>query len=503
MKRSIVLFMVIISCFSYQSSFTISQTESYLKNLAPTRQQAYEKINKYLRAPQDPNKDFSSTNPLRQIDSQSFEPFINKAIEVEQQHSDYFALYHAADKAGILLTLLRTYLHQREHGWSRDDFFILRHSSFFYDKLAPTAQDYIKQNMPLIMDQFHSKNRTDLLTNPCRRPHWDNCVQFDFDPPPRFQLLSTSPAFVAGVDGTDIASRRMTEQDWAALETSFYYFATNLSWNPVRALYPILVSELKKEYPALFENSVMNTTVKKYIAIKFAKIVDLLVPHIAQQLTSTQKIHEKETGMMFQFLIPKNIIDNVAYLSWTNGIPWQRTINGIKNGWSDEIGAYTQIAPILQILQDNPAQLGPSINLLQARIIFKDKQYFYDASSPIKINLINGLPASLFRVIQDLLKAIALVVVENNKARSRGNQKAWFEQSNIANEVEKYDARIKTLLTSDKIEQQIEGMDALYYFALIGTEVPLALQEAMKYKDSSNSELQFISKNILRVMGGK
>lgn len=487
----------------YQSSFAASQTESYLKNLAPTRQQAYEKINKYLTAPQNPNKDFSATNPLRKIDSQSFESFINKAIHVEQQNPDYFALYHAADKAGILLTLLRTYLHQKEHGWDRDDFFILRHASYFYDKPAVTAQDYIKQNMPLIMDQFHSKNKADISTNPCRRPDWDNCIQFDFDPPQRFQLISTSPAFVAGVDDTNIVSRRMTEQNWAALETSFYYFATNLSWSPVRALYPILVADLKKEYPALFEDFAINISVRKYIALKFAKIIDLLVPHTAQQLTTKQKAFEKDAGMMFQFLIPKNIIDNVAYLSWANGIPWQRTINGIKNGWSDEIGAYTQISPLLQIFQDNPEQLGRAINLFQTRIILKDKQYFYDGSSPIKINLIHGLPTSVFRVIQDFLKIIAQVVVENNNAILKGNQKAWFDQSNIQNEVEKHDVKIKKFLVSKDVEQQVEGMDALYYFALIGTEVPLALQEAMKYKDSSNSELQYISKSILKATAKK
>ena len=140
---------------------------------------------------------------------------------------------------------------------------------------------------------------------------------------------------------------------------------------------------------------------------------------------------------------------------------------------------------------------------MQARIILKDKKYFYDASSPIKINLIHGLPTSLFRVIEDFLKVIAQVVVQNNKARLKGSQQAWFEQSNILNEVEKFDAQVKTLLASDQVEKQIEGMDALYYFALIGTEIPLALHEAMKYKDSSNKELKEISKNIMPAIAVK
>ena len=109
-----------------------SQTESYLEALAPTRQQAYEKVKKFLRAP-DP---ITRTGVIEINDPRLFENLINHAIEVENKHPDYFVLYHASQKEGILLTLLRTYLLAQEQQWTRDDFFVLRSPEFFYSKSA-------------------------------------------------------------------------------------------------------------------------------------------------------------------------------------------------------------------------------------------------------------------------------------------------------------------------------------------------------------------------------
>jgi arabinogalactan endo-1,4-beta-galactosidase len=135
---------------------------------------------------------------------------------------------------------------------------------------------------------------------------------------------------------------------------------------------------------------------------------------------------------------------------------------------------------------------------LQARIILKDKPYFYDASSPIKINLIHSLSPALFRSIQDLLKTIARVVVENNRAQKKGNQQEWFEQSNIANEVQRQEDALKKLLASNEVKQQIEGLNILYYFGKIGVEKQWARDEAAKYQNSGNAELKAISNDILQ-----
>jgi|GEM_PF-5006135 len=479
-------------CWSFLLYGQYSQTESYLKALAPTRGQAYDKIKKALKAP--PADDINNPNPSVGVNPKDFEPLINQAIETEKNHPNYYVLYHGSQKEGILLSLLRTYLSQQEQGWTRDDFFILRQPEFFYQGQAATAQDFIKQNIPTILQQYRDPSGG---KNDCVEPRKVGCYQFDFTNPYRDYLISTSPAFIAGVDPASIELRRMAERDWAAWESSFYYFATNLSWSNVRRLYNFLVSDLKKLYPALFEDSAINDAVRKYVAIKFSTVVGLLFPHAAQQLEAQQKVYAN-AGMMFQIFIPKDLIDKVAYLAWDNGIVWQRTINGIMNGWNNEVGVYTQLGPILDILQKNPEQLGASINSLQTRIILKDKQYFYDPSSPIKINLVHTEPKSLFRSIQDLLKTIARVVVENNKAKKSGTQQQWFEQSNIAVEVQRQEDALKKLLASSEIRQQIEGLNILYYFGKIGIEKQWARNEAAKYQGSSNPELKAISNDILQ-----
>lgn len=468
-----------------------SQTESYLQALAPTRAQAYEKIKKVLSAPDPQNYSQFIT-----IDPQVFEPLINEVIEFEKQNPDYYYLYHSSQKEGILLTLLRTYLIQEEEGWSRDDFFILRRPEFFYKKQASTAADYIKQNMAIITHQYLPGVSVYNPASNCINWQRDRCLQFDLATPYREHLISTSPAFIAGVDDTDNDQRRMSELDYTAWESSFYYFATNLSWSNVRRLYLFLVADLKKYYPDLFKNSPINIAVRKYIAIKFNNVVNLLFPHARQKLEPAQQIYAK-AGMMFQFMIPKNVIDNVAYLAWANGIVWQRTINGVKTGWDDTIGTYTKLSSILDLLEIEPQKLGRSINFLQARIILKDKSYFYDSSSPIKIRLIHSLSPSLFRPIQDSLKSIARVVVENSKTQKKRTQQRWFEQANIDYEVKRYDKEIQQLLASNQLEQQLEGMNILYYFVHVGVDLPLAVREAMKYVKSNNKHLKAISNEII------
>ncbi len=132
-----------------------SQTESYLKALAPNRQAAYAKVKEVLKAPQvDKWGKWDESSPIVQINPQAFEPIINKAIETEKKNSGYYVFYHGSQKEGFLTHLIRTYMHQIEHGWARDDFFMLRASDSFYKKPAKSALDYMNQNKPWILQQF-------------------------------------------------------------------------------------------------------------------------------------------------------------------------------------------------------------------------------------------------------------------------------------------------------------------------------------------------------------
>lgn len=479
----------------------LSQTEGYLKSLAPNQQQAYAKIRKLLVAP-DPvvisKAEDIKKAALISTDPEQFTDAIDQAIATEKKFPNHYAFYHASQKEGILLSMLRTYILQAEQGWDRDDFFILRQPSFFYDKSAKTADDFIMQNLNEITHQYHQPDpNAHKEKQNCIDWMRDNCRQFDLDAPYRNFLISTSPAFIAGVDDTSNELRSMSDMDYAAWESSFYYFATNLSWSSVRRLFSFLATELKQNYPSLFDDTPINIDVRKYIAIKFNNIVEIIFPKAFQQLTTQENLFAK-SGMMFQFLIPKDIVDDVAYLAWANGILWQRTINNILDGWNNTIGAYTKISPILDLMKQSPEKLGKSINLLQARLILKDKKYFYDGTSPIKINLIHSFPPGLFTVIKDTLKNIATVIVENKKSVLNGTQQKWFERADIHNFVTRYEKTLQEKAAKNDLSAQINLLNILYFYKQLGIEQSRAHQIAEKFKNSAVNQLKDISKDILK-----
>ncbi len=304
---------------------------------------------------------------------------------------------------------------------------------------------------------------------------------------------------IAGVDDTSQNLREMSEEDRAAWESSFYYFAQGLTWSNVLKLYGRLIDELKKYSPDLFNNAPMNISLRKYIAFKFSMVAELLFPHPRQKMVmKASDVFEiySNAGMMFQFLIPANIVDDVAYLAWANGILWQRKINGFDGGWDNALGAYAKISPILDRLQTNPQQLGRSINLLQTRIIYKDERYFNDPKSPVKINLIHSLPDTLFRSIEDSLRAIARVIVENKKAIQSKTQAKWFEQTDIANTITMQESQLATLLASKKEEDHVKAMNILYYLVAIGVDRDKGKQMAERFKNSGNAELKKLSEEM-------
>ncbi len=491
-----------------------SQTDSYLKALAPSRPAAYAKIKQVLTAPEvDKWGKWDYNSPIVQIDPAAFAPFIDKAIESERKNPGYYAFYHGSQKEGFLTHLLRTYIHQIEHGWARDDFYMLRAKDSFYKPQAKSALDYMQQNRSNILNQFvPDPNARD---KDCTMAQKDDprigykCTQFDLGGDWRNQLISTSPAFIAGVDDTPQKLREMSEQDRAAWESSFYYFAEGLTWSNVLSLYGRLVDELKKYSPDLFKNNPTSVSLRKYIAYKFSMVAESLFPHEEQKKEQkSPKIKKDPTfdlysnaGMMFQFLIPANIVDDVAYLSWANGILWQRKINNFDGGWDNTMGAYVQVSPILDRLKTNPTLLGRSINLLQTRIIYKDEKYFNDPKSPVKINLIHSLSPALFQSIEDSLRAIARVVVENKQAVQKGTQQKWFEQTDIFNTVQAEESKLATLLASKKEADQKKAMNILYYLVAIGVDRDKGRQMAEKYKRSfaNTTELGKISEAILNI----
>lgn len=481
-----------------------SQTEGYLKALAPSRSAAYAKVKKVLTAPpvdKEIGKVIENV-PNQEIDPQAFAPIIEQVIKSEKENPGYFAFYQGATKENLLAHLVRTYISQIENGWTRNDFVIVRSPDTYYKKPAKSAADYIKQNMPYILEQFIPKpGSTD---QNCVFGNTVGCSQFDFVEFPvkgtgnwRNHLVSTSPSFIGGVDDTPQELREMYDEDRAAWESAFYYFASGMSWSTFRRLYGILVADLKKSSPSLFANKAIDIQIRKYIAIKMSNVADILFPNAAQAKRiapgSAYDIYSK-AGMMFQFLIPANIVDDVVYLSWQNGPLWQRKINGISDGWDDSIGAYTKVSPILTRLQTDPLSLGRAINLLQTRIILKDEKYFNDPRSPVKINIIHTLQPSLFQSIEDSLRAIARVVVEYKKSGQK--QQAWFEQTDIANAVKVQEANLAELLASNNENDQIKAMNILYYFAATGVDVQRAKQMAGKYKNSGNAKLKILSEAI-------
>jgi hypothetical protein len=486
-----------------------SQTASYLSTLGNTRQEAYAKIKKVLTAPQVDKQtgQIIKDGPNMEIEPQVFAPIVDQVIESELKHPGYYAFYQGSAKEGFITHLLRTYIHQIENGWTRDDYMIVRSPEAYYKKPAKSAADYIKQNKPYILQQFIAPDGS---TDPnCIFAATAGCSQLDFVQFPvkntgdwRNHLLSTSPSFIAGVDETPYELRELYDEDRAAWESSFYYFTSGLSWSTFRRLYTILVADLKRYVPSLFANKPIDMQIRKYIAVKLVSVDKLLFPLDPAQTKyikegSVQEWYSKKAGMVFQFLIPANIVDDVVYLSWQNGPLWQRKIGGFEGGWDNSIGAYTKVSPILDQMKTNPQSLGRAIHLFQTRIILKDEKYFNDPKSPIKINLIHSLQPSLFKSIEDSLRSIARVVVEYKQAEKKGTLVKWFEQTDIANSVRAEELKLAELLASQSEDDQIKAMNILYYFAATGVDVQRAKQVAGKYNNSNNLDLKRLSDAIL------
>lgn len=436
----------------------LSASESYLSTLGKSKDQIFNKIHEVLTAPPATIFGLQTTDEQErarknrasyvEIYPSEFDSVIDHVISLEKQYPNYYALYNGNDKAVMFLHLFTTYLAQLEYNWNRDDFFIARFPHEFYPKNAETAADYIQQNAKpsaLQISTFYEQP-LDIMNQFVRVAEGQS--QFDMTMPVRTQLLSVSPSFISGVDDTNIDMRRMLDGDFPAWESAFYYFATNLSWTHFDRLEKILQDKIEKYCPQLFTKGLINDLAREYIKLRFSLLPNFLLSKANKQPENQESAkllensikeeeHVMSPGFMYQILVPKNIIDKVAYLSWQNGIVWQRKINNIGDGWNDTLGAYTKLSPLLDILTKDPQRLGRSIHLLQVRLIFKDLKYLFDPSSPIKMNIITTLPESLMRSIKDIIRSLAEVVFGFKRAQKTGNLTQWAETINLKKEVER------------------------------------------------------------------
>ena len=434
-----------------------SPTQAYLNLLDASRSRAYKKIHRVLSAP-DPGifrlshaeqvkrkKDRSYHTTIDPID---YHELIETVIKREKEYAkDYYVLYNGNDKALMFLHLFMTYLYQRQENWSRDDFFIMRSPADFYQQEATTAEEFIEQHLPSsplcpqiqgkpvdIRKQFISTAR--------------GSVQFDMVPNVRKILISTSPAFIAGVDDTPLSMRWLIEQDLPAWESSFYYFMTNLSWVDFNRVCSLMGQKIAV-YTDLFSDadnkSVIMQQAERYIMLRLQLLKELLFPKKIFFSSDNNKRREEESfrfkaGIMYQLFIPKEIIDDIAYLSWQNGIVWQRKIAALSPGWNEKLGAYTKLSPLLELFRTKPELLGRAAHLFQVRLIFKDLRYLFSPESPIKMHLITTLAPSLMRSIQDILRSLANFVYEYKEARLKNEQELWAERVNLTQELNRLEA---------------------------------------------------------------
>jgi hypothetical protein len=179
-----------------------------------------------------------------------------------------------------------------------------------------------------------------------------------------------------------------------------------------------------------------------------------------------------------------------------NGVVWQKKINDINDGWDNSLGIYSKISKILDILQKDPKKLGTSLNLLQARIIFKDEEYLFSPKSPIRMNLITTLPKSLMRSLQDTLRSLANVTFEFKQAATKGTLEEWAEKTNLENEVKRFENKMKEQLNNPDSKIKILGLKALKYLVMVNEEIEFAKTETIPLSDSYDKNIQKICKEI-------
>jgi len=95
-----------------------------------------------------------------------------------------------------------------------------------------------------------------------------------------------------------------------------------------------------------------------------------------------EEVNTKE-GLLYQVFIPRNIVDQVAFLSFPRANPWNIFV-GAQESWDPILKRYTKISPILDMYRNNPEKISEYMDGMEARIIPRN-EVFANPLSGIKI----------------------------------------------------------------------------------------------------------------------
>jgi hypothetical protein len=275
-----------------------------------------------------------------------YEKIINLALEREKKYANDFVFYHAFSSDLRIIQDLLKFLYEIENNTKVENFEFIR---------SYKSNDY--KNLPPI-DKW-----IDQTVEKYGRVHDYDMIAY---------MLSTNVSLFGNIT-------RSNSNTWK-------YFIKSFSAKP----------------PPL--GLIFDEVLSKYISSTEQRA------HINSILQNSKDLLPTEEGNLLQIFIPREIVNDVAYLSRARGYIYKEPV--LSSVYSQKKARHQCISAVLDYMRNSPTEIGDAIDNFEARIIPRH-EYFANPKSGIKIFRYTTLAPEAEAKYLNLIHKVAEFIIHN------------------------------------------------------------------------------------------
>jgi hypothetical protein len=283
-----------------------------------------------------------------------YAPIINLALAREKEYANDFVFYHAFSSELRIIQDLLKALYELEHKSKVDNFEFLRSYKSTSYKNLPPLEQWL-----------------DETSEKYGRVHDYDQIAY---------MLSTNVTFFGNITRNN--------------SNTFKYFIKSFSAKP----------------PPL--GFIFDEILSQFIVSAEQRA------HINSILQLSKELINTKEGNILQIFIPRNIVNQVAYLSIARGYVYKHPI--LENIFSTKKSRHQCISAILDYLRSEPNDLGDIIDNFEARIIPRH-EFFANPNSGIKIFRYSTLTPEAEKIYLEIIQKIANFIYDNRTAVAAGD----------------------------------------------------------------------------------